>query len=133
MRYEDDDNLANINCSFNSRDFLKYIKQMNYYFNERYVDYVRIPYNYIVISFGKFVTSQLVQVVSENILECYGSICGNIYLPFYPHMFSTLNPDSDLTELFCLSYILTRNMTKYNHKVLFATNTITEENKCLGL
>ena len=54
------------------------------------------------------------------------------YLTVYPHIFLTLNSDLDLKELICISYLSTSDITNYNHRLTFMTNTITEENKWLG-
>ena len=103
--------------------------KMNCHFNEIYVDYVRMPHNYIVSRFGKQFINQLVQVVKRNILRPFGKIGGKVYLPFNPHFFLLLNSDTNIKKLFNISYLKVEDLTEHNHKLSLVKNSITHENK----
>ena len=53
LRHGDNDNLTNVNCNFNTSIFMKHANKLNWNFYEIYVDYARMPHNYITSCFGK--------------------------------------------------------------------------------
>ena len=127
------DNVTNVNCNFNSTAFLKHAKNTKWHFNEIYVDYMRMPHNYIVSRFGSQFFNQLVELVKNKILQPLGEIGGKIYLPFNPHFFIYLNSDTSIKKLFDISYLTSEQLSEQNHKLAFVTNSIKNENKWLGM
>ena len=110
----------NVNC----RNFVRDMIQKGWHFQDIYLDRFRMPDSYMINMLKDGFFKNLVLMGKSAILRRNQTKCPKIYLPFIPHIFLSIHHDTEITELYNVSYLYVDELDLSDHLLHKATASI---------